>query len=116
MTEFISFVKKHAHHLVFGITLIALASLLAWWFYFIRESIHTQRSLRVENLELKLDYFALNLMLEGGDPPPVGASRCSETRHFRSTSELLWAICPIRCTRSFQTQAFSGLPPNGMSF
>ncbi len=57
---------------MFGLTIIALAALLTWWFIFIRDSIRMQQSLRVENLELKLNYFALNLGLEESVSPPAG--------------------------------------------
>ncbi len=64
--------KIRTHHLMFGLTIVALAALLTWWFFFIHDSIHMQRSIRIENLELKLDYFALTLGLEESGPPPVG--------------------------------------------
>lgn len=72
MNELFITLKKRTHHLMFGLTIIALASLLTWWFFFIRDSIHLQQSIRVENLELKLDYYALSLGLEESVPPPVG--------------------------------------------
>ncbi len=64
--------KKHAHQLTFGITILALAALLTWWSFFIRNSIRLQRSTQVENLELKLDYFALRLGMEEELSPNVG--------------------------------------------
>lgn len=72
MNKLIVTLKKRTHHLMFGLTIIALASLLTWWFFFIRDSIHLQQSIRVENLELKLDYYALSLGLEESVLPPVG--------------------------------------------
>ncbi len=65
-------IKKRTHHLMFGLAIIALAALLTWWFFFIRDSIHMQESIGIENLELKLDYFALILGIEEAVPPPVG--------------------------------------------
>ena len=72
MNELIAAFKKRTHHLMFGLTIISLASLLTWWVFFIRDSIHVQQSIRVENLELKLDYFALTLGIEEAHAPPVG--------------------------------------------
>lgn len=72
MNKLIKTMKKHAHHWMFGITILALAALLAWWSVFIRDSIHAQRSTQVENLELKLDYYALTLGMEEALSPAVG--------------------------------------------
>lgn len=72
MNKLINTMKKHAHHLMFGITILALAALLAWWSVFIRDSIHIQRSTQVENLELRLDYYALSLGMEEALSPAVG--------------------------------------------
>jgi signal transduction histidine kinase len=67
-----NFVRQHAHHLVFVISIISLAALLTWWSVFIRNSIRDHRINELDKLELKLDYLALKLGLEGGAPPAAG--------------------------------------------
>ena len=67
-----NFIKKHAHHLVFIITIAALVALLAWWFVFIRDSIRVHELVRVENLDVKLNNYAQSLGFDASLSPPVG--------------------------------------------
>ena len=50
--------KRHGHHLIFGMSILSLTLLVAWRSVFLQQSIKLQRSFLQENLELALESFA----------------------------------------------------------
>lgn len=68
--KFIKYTKKHGHHLLFGISILALAALLAWWTVFIRNSIQEQGRLKLALLKTELQYLALQMRQEGFNVAP----------------------------------------------
>lgn len=70
--KFLNFLKIHAHHFIFIVSILSLASLVAWWSVFIHSSIEKQRLLRYEILQSDLKYHALRLGLDESQPPKKG--------------------------------------------
>jgi len=64
--------KQHGHHLIFGMSILSLTLLVAWWSVFLQQSIKLQRSFLQENLELALESFAFQLGNDKNDPPQPG--------------------------------------------
>jgi hypothetical protein len=65
-------VKLHGYRFIFGISILSLALLVAWWSVFLTQSIGRQRTLLRENLTARLDYFALQLTTSGSEFPGTG--------------------------------------------
>jgi signal transduction histidine kinase len=57
-------------HIIFLISILALASLVTWWSVFINRSINQHRAIYMETLELQLKYFALKLGMDNKKPGP----------------------------------------------
>jgi signal transduction histidine kinase len=53
--------KRHAHHLLFGASLLSLAALLTWWTIFIQRSIEKQEYYQLRLLEAELVHLASRL-------------------------------------------------------
>ncbi len=64
--------KSHGHHFIFIVSIISLASLVAWWSIFIHNSIRQQRLYRYEKLDSDLKYFSLKLGIDERRPPQIG--------------------------------------------
>jgi len=72
-TEWIKkYAKRHAHHVIFGMSILSLALLAAWWSVFITRSIDHNRSLDRQNLELTLASLSLQLGMDRNNPPLPG--------------------------------------------
>ncbi len=56
-----SFIRHHRNHLLFGLTILSLASLLTWWSVFIERSILERRELRYEIITAEMRIQALEL-------------------------------------------------------
>lgn len=70
--------KTHGYQFIFGISILSLALLVAWWSVFLTQSIGKQRTLLKENLVAKLDYFALQLGADQRNPPEHGVFQQDE--------------------------------------
>lgn len=71
-------VKLHGYQFIFGISILSLALLVAWWSVFLTRSIGRQRTLLRENLAARLDYFALQLTTPGSGLPGIGVLQQDE--------------------------------------
>lgn len=78
LNKFLNFVKRHAHHFIFTVSILSLASLVAWWSVFIHNSITQQRANRFEILRSDLKYFSLRLGFDEQKPPPAGVWKADE--------------------------------------
>lgn len=65
--------KNHSHHLIFIISIISLASLVAWWSIFIHNSIQQNRLYRYGKLETDLILLSSKLGKNEVQKPPIGA-------------------------------------------
>ena len=64
--------KQHGHHVIFLMSILSLAFLAAWWSVFINRSIEERRLLHMNNLELALTTFSLQLGMSSDKPPHPG--------------------------------------------
>lgn len=64
--------KLHGYHYIFGVSILSLAALLAWWSVFIHNSISQQRVHRYSQLASDLKYFSLKLGLDKLQTPALG--------------------------------------------
>ena len=60
MNRITSLIKFHAHHLLFGLAILSLASLLTWWSVFIQRSI-------LEKRQLKYDVIIAEMRIRASD-------------------------------------------------
>lgn len=65
-------IKRHGHHFIFGISILSLTLLIAWWSVFINKSIENQQSYHRQNLELALKFFSMQLGKDKGNRPEPG--------------------------------------------
>jgi signal transduction histidine kinase len=65
-------VKLHGYRFIFGISILSLALLVAWWTVFLTQSIGKQRMHLRENLAAKLNFFALQLGIDEKNLPETG--------------------------------------------
>jgi len=70
--EILNFLKIHAYHFVFAVSILSLASLVGWWSIFIHNSIQKQRLQHYEILQSELKYYALKLGLDKSHSPKIG--------------------------------------------
>jgi signal transduction histidine kinase len=54
--------KQHGHHVIFMMSIVSLALLVAWWTVFINRSIDERRAFHMENLTLALNLFSQQLL------------------------------------------------------
>ena len=54
--------KQHGHHVIFMMSIVSLALLVAWWTVFINRSIDERRAFHMENLMLALNLFSQQLL------------------------------------------------------
>lgn len=66
--------RRRGHHLLFGVCLLSLISLVLWWSVFINSSIQRENRLQHELLTYRLRAVAGELERASG-PPPVGPLR-----------------------------------------
>ncbi len=99
-------VKLHGYRFIFGISILSLALLVAWWSVFLTQSIGRQRTLLRENLTARLDYFALQLTTSGSEFPGTGMLPQDERfeivpgdRESRPFVKLLKSSRPPLCLR-----------------
>ncbi len=64
----LDFLAAHGYHLLFTLTLVALAALIAWWSVFIRGAINLQHQHSYELLQQRAQIAALTLGTDGGLP------------------------------------------------
>lgn len=64
-SKLLSVFKNHGHHLIFVLSIMSLAALIAWWSVFIHNSIRSQRLHRYSLLESEINLLSLQL---GSDP------------------------------------------------
>jgi len=72
--------KIPLHHILFGLTLLSLASLLIWWSIFIGSSIRSKKDQQYRILRLELRILCSNLGADSGWEPEVGV--CSRDSRF----------------------------------
>jgi signal transduction histidine kinase len=78
---------QHGYHLLFGLTLLSLAALIAWWSLFIRASIEAQYEHAYAELHNTAHIAALSISGDGLEPEPgplpgsehLEIARCAET-------------------------------------
>lgn len=70
--EILNFLKIHAYHFVFAISILSLASLVGWWSVFIHNCIQKQRLQHYEIMQSELKYYALKLGLDKSRSPKIG--------------------------------------------
>ncbi len=68
-----AWLREYGHHLAFGLLIVSLAALAAWWAVFIHRSIRVDLARSVEMLRLEARLLAARLSLESGRPLPAGA-------------------------------------------
>jgi signal transduction histidine kinase len=66
------FVKNHGHHLTFGLSILSMALLIAWWSVFLHSSIKLHRSDQYRQIRLTLDFFSLKLGMDQSQSPEIG--------------------------------------------
>jgi signal transduction histidine kinase len=54
--------EQHGHHVIFIMSIVSLALLVAWWTVFINRSIDERRAFHMENLTLALNLFSQQLL------------------------------------------------------
>jgi len=64
---------QHGYHVLFGVSLLSLTSLVAWWSIFIKTAIQQQRDAQYENLKARLTAEALILGHDHTKMPILGA-------------------------------------------
>lgn len=64
--------KIHGYHFIFILSLLCLASLVAWWTVFIHNSIRVQRSLQYKSLESTLTLLSFRAGMDRAHPPEPG--------------------------------------------
>jgi signal transduction histidine kinase len=64
--------KRHAHHVIFGVSILSLTLLAAWWAVFINRSIDERRALHKQNLDSTLGLLAAHLGRDKSNPPNPG--------------------------------------------
>ncbi|MCP5103695.1 MAG: HAMP domain-containing histidine kinase [bacterium] len=64
--------KHHGHHLIFGISILSLMLLAAWWSVFLNQSVENQRKYSRETLEATLNFFSLHLRTGNANRPKPG--------------------------------------------
>lgn len=72
MLEIFKKLKEHVHHLIFVVSLLSLAALVAWWSVFIQRSIQQQLTHQYQILKLELDILSLKLGADGNNQPISG--------------------------------------------
>ena len=70
--------KQHGHHVIFGMSILSLTLLVAWWSIFLHQSIKLHRSFLQENLALTLETFAFRLGKDKNNPPVPGVLKQDE--------------------------------------
>lgn len=68
----IVWLKSHGYHIVFGITILSLAALVAWWSVFIRKSIELQHDNQYDSMAVSARYLALSMGHDRTSPPKEG--------------------------------------------
>lgn len=68
-------IKLHGYHYIFGISILSLTALLAWWSVFIHNSISQQRIHRYDQLTSNLKYLSLKLGSDKLRTPALGILR-----------------------------------------
>ncbi|MCK4761553.1 MAG: HAMP domain-containing histidine kinase [Candidatus Aminicenantes bacterium] len=99
-------IKNHGHRFIFGISILLLALLAAWWSVFLNQSIEKQRTLHRENLTAALDLLALQIVSGQKEPPQAGIFKPDERFEIAACkgtgekfSRPLHPICPHLCIR-----------------
>lgn len=64
--------KIHGYHFIFILSLLSLASLVAWWTVFIHNSIQVQRSLQYKSLESTLTLLSFKAGMDKAHAPEPG--------------------------------------------
>lgn len=64
--------KHHGHHFIFGVSILSLTLLTAWWSVFINKSIEKEQSYHRQHLELALKFFSIQLGMDKGNRPEPG--------------------------------------------
>ncbi|NIM81089.1 MAG: hypothetical protein GTO20_20065 [Candidatus Aminicenantes bacterium] len=64
--------KRHAHHVIFGVSILSLALLATWWSVFINRSINERRALHKQNLESTLGLLSWHLGRDKNNQPKPG--------------------------------------------
>jgi signal transduction histidine kinase len=91
--------KEHGHHVIFIMSILSLTFLVAWWSVFINRSIEERRLLRMNNLELALTTFSLQLGMSGEKPPQPGQFQRDErfeiARYSPAMGQLAKPLLPL---------------------
>lgn len=66
-------IKNHGHHLIFGLSILSMTLLIAWWSVFLHNSIKLHRSDQYQKIRLSLDRYATQLGMETGQAPTTGS-------------------------------------------
>jgi signal transduction histidine kinase len=64
--------KGYGHHILFGLSILSLAALLAWWTIFIGQSIRTEKEQRYRIIELEVTTLCLTVGREADFVPEEG--------------------------------------------
>lgn len=67
-----SWLKLHAYHLLYALTLFSLTALTTWWSVFIRAAVYQEHRLHLEALAVNLSTFAVLLGHDQTSAPVVG--------------------------------------------
>jgi signal transduction histidine kinase len=70
--------KRHAHHVIFGVSILSLALLATWWSVFINRSIEERRVLYKQNLESTLVLLSWHLGRDKNNPPNPGIFKADD--------------------------------------
>ena len=64
--------RSHGYHLLFGFTLILLATLILWWSVFIRQAIEQQRAYHYDSVRDTAQLLALTIGHNRAEEPQLG--------------------------------------------
>ncbi len=91
-------VKRHGHHLFFGLSLVSLALLLIWWTVFIRRAILQEYEIHRANLDFRSKAYASMLGYHHIEPLKPGTflddQRFEIVKHNRKTAPMESRIIP----------------------
>jgi signal transduction histidine kinase len=72
------FIKNHGHHFTFGLSILSMTLLIAWWSVFLHSSIKLHRSDQYRQIQLTLDIFSLKLGMDQNQSPEIGVLKQDE--------------------------------------